>query len=395
MMAETRKILGDERHRDLGHLRARARLQRALRVGQRADPRGPLARALPRDPGRPSPAWWSWTTRPPGRYPMPIDAAGHDEVFVGRIRRDPSHERCLNMWIVWRQPAQGRRHQRGAGRRAAGRAQPGRRQGQGIRRLTRALLARLRAAVAGRAGARGRARGSARHLCGGDAPGPGGPDVEVGLRPGAAARALRGVSRRGQDRRDRGAAVRGRVAARGQDLRVRRAAIGADGESPPSPAARITTPPSRAFEIGPYLQQLSATGAAVVWQTYEPATTALSVRARRAVRCRSCERDADADPPACRGAAAARARHRVRVPLGVRRQAGRRLALHDPAGRAGRLLLWRDRRLRHRHLRGAREPAPPVAGPAPGLRDHDRRQRPDLRHRGGVPPLRARARCGT
>jgi len=21
-------------------------------------------------------------------------------VFVGRIRRDPSHERCLNMWVV-------------------------------------------------------------------------------------------------------------------------------------------------------------------------------------------------------------------------------------------------------------------------------------------------------
>ncbi len=35
-----------------------------------------------------------------GRYPMPIDAAGRDEVFVGRIRRDPSHERCLNLWIV-------------------------------------------------------------------------------------------------------------------------------------------------------------------------------------------------------------------------------------------------------------------------------------------------------
>jgi aspartate-semialdehyde dehydrogenase len=31
---------------------------------------------------------------------MPIDAAGRDEVFVGRIRRDPSHERCLNLWIV-------------------------------------------------------------------------------------------------------------------------------------------------------------------------------------------------------------------------------------------------------------------------------------------------------
>jgi aspartate-semialdehyde dehydrogenase len=35
-----------------------------------------------------------------GRYPMPINAAGRDDVFVGRIRRDPSHERCLNMWVV-------------------------------------------------------------------------------------------------------------------------------------------------------------------------------------------------------------------------------------------------------------------------------------------------------
>jgi hypothetical protein len=51
--------------------------------------------------------------------------------------------------------------------------------------------------------------------------------------------------------------------------------VGADGESADSPVARITTPPSRAFEIGPYLQQLTATGASVVWQTYEPATTAL------------------------------------------------------------------------------------------------------------------------
>jgi aspartate-semialdehyde dehydrogenase len=33
-------------------------------------------------------------------YPMAIDAAGRDEVLVGRIRRDPSHERCLNLWIV-------------------------------------------------------------------------------------------------------------------------------------------------------------------------------------------------------------------------------------------------------------------------------------------------------
>jgi aspartate-semialdehyde dehydrogenase len=35
-----------------------------------------------------------------GVYPLASDAAGRDEVLVGRIRRDPSHERCLNLWIV-------------------------------------------------------------------------------------------------------------------------------------------------------------------------------------------------------------------------------------------------------------------------------------------------------
>jgi aspartate-semialdehyde dehydrogenase len=35
-----------------------------------------------------------------GVYPLASDAAGRDEILVGRIRRDPSHDRCLNMWIV-------------------------------------------------------------------------------------------------------------------------------------------------------------------------------------------------------------------------------------------------------------------------------------------------------
>jgi aspartate-semialdehyde dehydrogenase len=33
-------------------------------------------------------------------YPLAIAAAGQDDVFVGRIRRDPGHERALDMWIV-------------------------------------------------------------------------------------------------------------------------------------------------------------------------------------------------------------------------------------------------------------------------------------------------------
>ena len=33
-------------------------------------------------------------------YPMPIEAAGEDAVFVGRIRDDESRPNCLNMWVV-------------------------------------------------------------------------------------------------------------------------------------------------------------------------------------------------------------------------------------------------------------------------------------------------------
>ena len=33
-------------------------------------------------------------------YPLATAVAGRDEVLVGRIRRDPSHERCLNLWVV-------------------------------------------------------------------------------------------------------------------------------------------------------------------------------------------------------------------------------------------------------------------------------------------------------
>ncbi len=33
-------------------------------------------------------------------YPMPIKADKHNEVFVGRIRRDESIDNGLNMWVV-------------------------------------------------------------------------------------------------------------------------------------------------------------------------------------------------------------------------------------------------------------------------------------------------------
>jgi len=34
------------------------------------------------------------------QYPMPFYAAGSNDVFVGRLRRDTSHDQALNMWVV-------------------------------------------------------------------------------------------------------------------------------------------------------------------------------------------------------------------------------------------------------------------------------------------------------
>ena len=101
MMAETRKILGvgEEELRIsatcvrvpvLTGSRSRSTCRRASRCRRRS-------------------AASSWREAPgvvvvdaPGEgvYPLASDAAGRDEVLVGRIRRDPSHERCLNMWMV-------------------------------------------------------------------------------------------------------------------------------------------------------------------------------------------------------------------------------------------------------------------------------------------------------
>ncbi len=33
-------------------------------------------------------------------YPTALSSAGRDEVFVGRLRRDPTHPRGLQMWVV-------------------------------------------------------------------------------------------------------------------------------------------------------------------------------------------------------------------------------------------------------------------------------------------------------
>lgn len=47
-----------------------------------------------------SPSIEVWDSPQEGIYPTPLDAAGQDPVYVGRIRRDTSSATGLNMWIV-------------------------------------------------------------------------------------------------------------------------------------------------------------------------------------------------------------------------------------------------------------------------------------------------------
>ena len=35
-----------------------------------------------------------------GEYPTPLDCAGRNETFIGRIREDVSQENGIDMWIV-------------------------------------------------------------------------------------------------------------------------------------------------------------------------------------------------------------------------------------------------------------------------------------------------------
>ena len=101
VMAETRKILGVSEE-ELGISATCARVPVFTghsRVGQRADARAALARGVPRAALRGARRDRRRRARR-GLYPLAIDVAGRDEVLVGRIRRDPSHERCLNLWVV-------------------------------------------------------------------------------------------------------------------------------------------------------------------------------------------------------------------------------------------------------------------------------------------------------
>jgi aspartate-semialdehyde dehydrogenase len=99
MMAETRKILG---HEELGISATCARVP--VLVGHsesvNVQTRAPLSPEDCRVLLASAPGVVVVDNPGDGIYPLAIDAEGRDDVLVGRIRRDPSHDRCLNLWIV-------------------------------------------------------------------------------------------------------------------------------------------------------------------------------------------------------------------------------------------------------------------------------------------------------
>jgi len=60
----------------------------------------PLSPAQAREALADNPYIEIWDNPDEAVYPTPIDAAGEDPVYVGRIRRDTSSETGLNLWVV-------------------------------------------------------------------------------------------------------------------------------------------------------------------------------------------------------------------------------------------------------------------------------------------------------
>ena len=101
MMAETRKILGfGEAELGISATCARVPVFGAHSESVNVQTRDPLSAESCRELLGGAPGLIVRDDPAAGVYPIASEAAGRDEVLVGRIRSDPSHDRCLNLWIV-------------------------------------------------------------------------------------------------------------------------------------------------------------------------------------------------------------------------------------------------------------------------------------------------------
>ncbi len=99
LINETRKILGDDSIR-VSATCVRVPVVTGHSEAVNVETKEPLSPERARELLAAAPGVTVTDDPAAGRYPMAIEAAGRDDVFVGRIRRDPGNERALDVWIV-------------------------------------------------------------------------------------------------------------------------------------------------------------------------------------------------------------------------------------------------------------------------------------------------------
>jgi aspartate-semialdehyde dehydrogenase len=99
MMFETRKILGDESIA-INVTCARVPVRNSHSESVTLQTRDPLSVEDARALLGAAPGLTMVDDPAHHGYPTALGAAGRDDVFVGRLRRDPTHERGLCLWVV-------------------------------------------------------------------------------------------------------------------------------------------------------------------------------------------------------------------------------------------------------------------------------------------------------
>ncbi len=99
LIDETRKILGDERIR-VSATCVRVPVVTGHSEAVNVETREPLEPERARELLAAAPGVTVLDDPAAASYPMAVEAAGKDDVFVGRIRRDPGNERAIDLWVV-------------------------------------------------------------------------------------------------------------------------------------------------------------------------------------------------------------------------------------------------------------------------------------------------------
>jgi aspartate-semialdehyde dehydrogenase len=99
LINETRKILGDPEIK-VSATCVRVPVVTGHSEAVNVETREPLEPEQARELLEAAPGVTVVDDPPTARYPMAVDAAGKDEVYVGRIRRDAGNERALDIWVV-------------------------------------------------------------------------------------------------------------------------------------------------------------------------------------------------------------------------------------------------------------------------------------------------------